>query len=69
MSFNKLGARFKRKSLLKKEEENMILREKLDKLKNICFVKDFIKIKIIKMWKSYYYKKKRTNNIKILLSR
>ena len=61
MSFNKLGARFKRKSLLKKEEENMILREKLDKLRNICFVKNFIKIKIIKMWESYYYKKKKEN--------
>lgn len=37
----------------------MILREKLEKLRNIGFVKNFIKIKIIKMWKSYYYKKKK----------
>ena len=39
MSFNKMGGRFKRKSLLQKEEEIIIFREKFDKLKSIKLIK------------------------------
>ena len=66
MSFNKLGGKFKRKHLLKKEEENMILKEKLEKLRNIKFINNFIIVKIIKLWKKFWYKKKKENVINLI---
>ena len=41
MSFNKMGGRFKRKSLLQKEEEIIIFREKFDKLKSIKLINHY----------------------------
>ena len=66
MSFNKLGGRFKRKSLLKKEEENMILREKIEKLRDIDFMNNFMCFKIFKLWRAFKNKKKKENIIYIL---
>jgi hypothetical protein len=66
MSFNKLGGKFKRKHLLKKEEENMILKEKLEKLRNIKFINNFILVKIIKLWKKFWYIKKKENVINLI---
>ena len=63
MSFNKLGGRFKRKSLLKKEEENMILKEKIDRLRDIDFMNNFMNLKILFLWKKYSFRKKRENAI------
>ena len=66
MSFNKFGGRFKRKSLLKKEEENMILREKIEKLRDIDFMNNFMCFKILKLWRAFKNKKKKENIIHIL---
>ena len=52
-SFNNLGGKFKRKNLLKKEEENLKIKEIKEKVNKIKFLKNFLKLKIYLLWKNY----------------